>query len=217
MNKKRSVFAIIATMLFSLSLFSASSFASVAYIGDKVAAKAVNRLEGKTLGKLDIDSLTRESYRSASIIGYRDWLPAAVQSIDANPVQMIILSLGMNDMQASNHDFPDNEALDAAIREILDNTTPRASVYWVLPHEMAASKEAHHPDQRTAIIQAIARAKRSGLYPRLFLVNVDAMAKFYDLNMSEMLNTNKVYMTNTGADIAAEHVIAFGNLMKLFE
>jgi lysophospholipase L1-like esterase len=217
MNKHFSLLTAVAITLISLLSFSSASSASLAYIGDQVAAKTVNRLEGQNLGHLEIDALTKHAYRTASIIGYRDWLPSALQSIDASPVKMIIVSLGMNDMRSSNHDFPDAATLDASVREILDNLTPRGSVYWVLPHKIAASSEAHHPGQRGAIVAAIARAKNSGQYPKLFLVDIDAMAYFYSLNMAEMLNSSDIYLSNDGADIAAEYVIGFGNLMKLVE
>ena len=191
--------------------------ASLAYIGDKVAVKVASRLEGETLGSLDIISVNIQAISSASIINYPSWLSAVSQSIEASPVKMIILSLGVNDMRMNAYDFPDDATLDVAVSNILDKLSGSASVYWVLPHETAAYKEPHHPEQRNRIISAIIRAKASGNYPKLFVVDVDAWASNYQLTMLDLLARNKTYLSNRGADIATQHVLAFGELVTVYQ
>ena len=203
MNKNCSLFKISIFSFLSLFFISLSASADLAYMGDTVARKIATRLEGKTLGNLQVELLIDESNRSARISNYQEWLPTAVQGIGASSTQMIILSLGMNDMRLNEYNFPDSATLDAAIASILDNLTPKATVYWVMPHAVAASKQAYYPAQRDAIISAIFRAKTSGKYPGLFLVNVDDWAEFYQINLPDLLTRSKIYFTNNGADLVA--------------
>lgn len=213
MNKNCSLFKISIFSFLSLFFISPSASADLAYMGDTVARKIATRLEDKTLGNLQVEQLIDESNRSASISNYQEWLPTAMQGISASSTQMVILSLGMNDMRLSEYNFPDSATLDAAIASILDDLTPEATVYWVMPHAVAATKRAYYPAQRDAIISAIFRAKKSGKYPGLFLVNVDNWAEFYQINLPDLLTRSKIYFTNNGADLAAEHALIFGQTL----
>lgn len=216
MNKKCSLFFTTLITFLSLSSFSLSSNASVAYIGDRVAYDVATRLEGSTLGKLEVSSVVDDSHYVASISNHEIWLPSAIQSVTASQPEMIILSAGMNDLQLEAYDFPSNAELDQAIKNILDALSPQASIYWVLPHSFTASQAQHHPGQLDKVVKAINRVKNRGKYPKVFLVNVDIWAGHYGLDMEALLRSDKNYLTDSGADTAAEHVIVFGELMAAF-
>jgi hypothetical protein len=213
MNNIFRSFSAILIACFSLLSFSLNSAASLSYVGDKVAVKVADRLEGETLGMLLVTEVAKDSSKLASISNHQSWLPSAMQGISANQSKMIILSLGMNDLNLPAHEFPSDAQLDKSIAAILDSLTTHATVYWIMPHYHIATKLAHHPAQRERVIKAIQRAKRRKNYPGLFLVDVDVWANFYGHDMTALLQPNKIYLTKSGADTAAKQIFVFGELI----
>ena len=213
MNNNFRSFSAILIAFFSLLSFSLNSAASLSYVGDNIAVNVADRLAGETLGMLLVTEVAKDSSNLASISNHQSWLPSAMQGISANQSKMIILSLGMNDLNLPAHEFPSDAQLDQSIAAILDSLTTHATVYWIMPHYHIATQLAHHPAQRERVIKAIQRAKTSDNYPGLFLVDVDVWANIYGHDMTALLEPNKIYLTNSGADIAAKQIIGFGKLI----
>ncbi len=207
MNKKTSL---LLTVLASLFIFSQHSTAAVIYLGDNVVEKVADKLQNAELDNINVSPLIYAPDKTAAILNHSDWLPQAKQDLNNYSVDAIVISLGKNDMRLRSSKFPSTKLIDKAISEIMNSVTSSAPVFWVIPHENAATRSTHKK-QRKIIISALQRAQESGKYQDFYIVDLDFWASQNDIKLRSLLAGNKITFTNRGAVICADLIVSIIN------
>jgi hypothetical protein len=208
MIKKHPLLLTALTSFLTLFIFSQHSSAAVIYIGDHVIKKVAEKLQDAELDHVNVTPLSFDPDKSAGITNYSNWLPQAQQSLINYPVDAVVISLGNVDLRLRSNRFPDTQTLDASITKIMDSVaSSNAPIFWVIPHESLA-KKARQREQRQLIINAINRAQASGKYQDFHIVDLDFWATQNNIELVSLLNRNKATFTSSGAQVAADIIVA---------
>ncbi len=211
MTKKNPLLLTLLTSFLTLFIFSQNSSAAVIYIGDHVIRKIADKLQDTELEHVSVAPLIYEPNSKAGIKNYNNWLPQAQLNLISYTVDAVVVSLGKVDLRLRSKDFPDTQILDKAITAIMDSVaTSNAPVFWVIPHKSIAKYDRHR-NQRQLIINAINRAQASGKYENFYIVDLDFWASQNNIELISLLSRNKVTFTNSGAQIAADIIVATVN------
>jgi hypothetical protein len=211
MTKKYPLLLTILTSFLTLFIFSQHSSAAVIYIGDQVMENVADKLQDAELDHVSVSPLSYYPDKSAGITNYSNWLPQAQQNLSNYPVDAVVISLGRVDLRLRSNRFPDTQTLDASITKIMDSVaSSNAPIFWVIPHESIA-KKASQREQRQLIINALNRAQASGKYQDFHIVDLDFWATQNNIELVSLLNKNKVTFTSSGAQVAADIIVATVN------
>lgn len=211
MTKKNAQLLTLLTSFLTLFVFSQNSSSAVIYIGDHVMEKVADKLIDTEFDHVNVSPLSYDPDKRAGIKNYSNWLPQAQQNLSSYPVDAVVISLGKVDLRLRSKYFPDTQTLDSAITTIMDSVaTSNAPVFWVIPHENIAKYD-RHEKQRQLIINAINRAQASGKYENFYIVDLDFWASQNNIELISLLNRNKVTFNSSGAQIAADIIVATVN------
>lgn len=181
---------------------------NVLHIGDSLIATSAVEIESMELRQDKAVMPVMNAIQGAGLIHNYYWIPRIGYIKQQVKLDIVFISLGVNDLLLFSEDFPTSQELDQKIDDLLSAIGNESVVYWISPHK-SIRNICPNPQDFDDMKNAIRRACFSGKWPNLNWLSYDIWIAHQGKDMNLMLTTDKSHFTKAGKEEFAAFIQFF--------